>query len=106
MNLRDSTIFIMIGIAIIITLIVIAVNQSRILDAILKLNEKNKIQDDIKYEANEHPAVPNIERGKSVGQAKIVGDTDEETIAAIIAAVSSASNMPLSYFRITSIKRV
>jgi hypothetical protein len=106
MNFQGSTIFIIIGIAIVIALVAIIVNQSRILDAIMNLNVNVKAQDEIKPEISEYPVTSKAEKGRTTGQARIVGGADEEIIAVIMAAVSSVSNMPLSSFKITSIKKI
>jgi hypothetical protein len=110
MNIENSTIFMIIGFLILIGILIIIVNQRRMLDAILSLKDLDNgpgikaegihgvpVQYDVSASAGHQIAQ---------GQTKLVGSVDDETVAAIIAAVSSASNIPLSSLQIKSIKTI
>lgn len=48
--------------------------------------------------------VPQVKTGHTTGQAEISVDLDDQTLAVIMAAVSAASNIPLSLMKIKSVK--
>lgn len=51
-------------------------------------------------------AVPVIKSGKSTGELAFDGAADDDTVAAILAAVSDFTDIPMNALKITSIKAI
>lgn len=92
-----------------IILAVILILQAKILKLLSKQPEAleevkaGKPEADVKYQ---HPVYTPVDSGAANGEAMLLGIEDEEYAAVIMAAVSSAANIPLSALKIRAIKRI
>lgn len=95
--------------AVLITLAIIIVLQSRILKLLsIQANEVDEVKAskpviEVKPQALQKTPV---KTGLTKGEAKLVGLEDEEHAAVIMAAVSNAASIPLAALKIKSIKRI
>jgi Na+-transporting methylmalonyl-CoA/oxaloacetate decarboxylase gamma subunit len=114
LGLNTTVISMGIVFVVLIALAIMIVIQSKILGLLSKQPLDKREVDEI---APQSPMAPTqaagqqvtqaiVNKGLSRGETKLVGLEDEEQIAVIMAAVSSASNIPLSGLRIRSIKKV
>jgi cytoskeletal protein RodZ len=103
-----STLLVVVVCLILAGIIVSIVIQARILEAISSISIKEKAQENIvvPQQTVQRSAIPSTEKQQVKGEVKLVGVEDEELVAAIMVAVSNASNIPLSSLKIRSIKRV
>lgn len=98
---------------VLVLLAVIIVVQSKTLNAISnlahrmdKVEEKEKSTVQAKPEITKKSQPQGVDKGFTKGETKLVGVENEEHVAVIIAAVSNATDMPLTSLKIKSIKRV
>lgn len=110
MNLQSSTIFMIIGFLIIFGILIIIINQIRMLNAISSLKDFDYNPEVRVNQRHEDPVYYNLSETSgpqmAQGKAKLIGIEDGETVAVILSAVSTASSLPLSLIKIKSIKRV
>jgi hypothetical protein len=110
MNLQTSNIYMIIGFAIIAGILIIIINQIRMLNAISSLKEFNYMSKDQSEKINEEPVHYNVSEpsGPQIikGQTKLEGIEDGEIVAVIMAVVSAASNIPLTSMKIKSIRKI
>lgn len=117
MNLNDNIlfgvdatiVFIVMVFVILIILAAMMVLQSKILRV---LSKQDKEVDEVKVikpevEVKHQEVLKSLGKiGLAKGEAKLVGIEDDEHVAVIMAAVSSAANIELTSLKIKSIKRI
>ncbi|GEM_PF-2247041 len=95
---------------VLILLAVLIVIQSRTLKVLSSIAERketklSKVHEEAPKASVQEPRKP-VQKGSTKGEMDLLGVEEEEHVAAIMAAVSAASNIPVSALKIKSIKRI
>lgn len=94
---------------VLILLAILIVLQSKILKTLSSMKERNEAKPGKVYEnvqkVSEREEVKHAEE-ITKGETVLIGIEEEEHIAAIMAAVSAAANIPVSVLKIRSIKQI
>lgn len=98
---------------VLILLAVLIVIQSRILKVLSDIAERKEAKETrLSNDYEETPKASKqetkmlVQKGSTKGEMELLGVEEEEHVAAIMAAVSTTTNIPVSALRIKSIKRI